>query len=63
MLTQPVSLLLLELAEDLLVDVASQGFVLGLELGGKLLQVVDLVVVLVELSPDAALQSRGHQIL
>ena len=58
-----MALLLLELAEDLLVDVAPQSLVLGLELGGKLLQVVDLVVVLVELSPDAALQSRGHQIL
>ena len=58
-----MALLLLELAEDLLVDVASQGFVLRLELGGKLLQVVDLVVVLVELSPDAALQRRCHQIL
>ena len=56
-------LLLLKLAEDLLVDVTPESLVLGLELGRELLQVVDLVVVLVELRPDAALEGRCHEIL
>lgn len=39
-------LLLLELIQDLLIDVLPQRLVLRLQLGGKLLQMLDLVLIL-----------------
>ena len=56
-------LLLLELIQDLLIDVLPQRLVLRLQLGGKLLQMLDLVLILVKLVPDAALQGSRHQVL